>query len=241
MRLYRNLSAAFERSVEAARPVREIDVTLKVALDDASIKVYAETEDGRTASETLSGLDPAQNAARALQAVRDQLSKRSGIYSFAVTSLDAPSGVPFLPASALNSLRRSLADTLDGMSFLAVNASFPAPTGNLHQSPLAAPVTLSYKYNLANPLSRALYASRGAVEMEDAYELTHRPGVELMRSRYCVRYELGLCPRSSSSGTTSPSSSGLSRGSQPLFLVNNGRRLRLRFHCPTCEMTVEDC
>ena len=247
MRLYRNLSAAFERSVEAARPVREIDVTLKVALDDASIKVCAETEDGRTASETLSGLDPAQNSARALQAVRDQLSKRSGIYSFTVVDIDAPAGVPFLPASSLNALRRSLADALDAMpSFQAPSPSSPARPSSFPDTPAPSSSgltrgSLSYKENLANPLSRALYASRGAVEMEDAYELTHRPGVELMRSRYCVRYELGLCPRSSSSGTTSPSSSGLSRGSQPLFLVNNGRRLRLRFHCPTCEMTVEDC
>ena len=228
MRLYRNLSAAFERSVEAARPVREIDVTLKVALDDTSIKVCAETEDGRNASATLPGLDPAQNADRALQAVRDQLGKRSGIYSFTVASVDATSGVPFLAASSLNALRRSLADALDkdasfparSSSLPSRKSSFPAPTGNL----------LTYKANIANSLDRALYASRGATKMEDAYELTHRPGVELMRSRYCVRWELGLCPKKSPG--TKP---------EPLFLINNGRRLRLRFHCPTCEMTVEDC
>ena len=47
-----------------------------------------------------------------------------------------------------------------------------------------------------------------------------RPG-ELMRSKYCVRYELGMC------GT-----------SQPLYITNNGRRLRLDFDCAACEMTV---
>ena len=48
-----------------------------------------------------------------------------------------------------------------------------------------------------------------------------------MRSRYCVRYELGLCPKY--------------QGGHPpkdLFLLNNGRRLALRFDCTACEMTV---
>ena len=257
MRLYRNLSAAFERSVEAARPVREIDVTLSVALEASSITVRARSEDGRIASASLSGLDPAQNAPRALSSVREQLGKRSGIYSFTVESLDAPSAgpagapsaVPFLPASALNSLRRSLADALDAAPVLNRPAPAPLPSSLGTPSPSSSGLSrgsLSYKSNIANPLTRALYASRGATDMEDAYELTHRPGVELMRSRYCVRWELGLCPRScpsapSSSGTPTPSSSGLSRGPAPLYLLNNGRRLLLRFHCPTCEMTVEDC
>ena len=236
MRLYRNLSTAFERSVEASKPVREIDVALNVSLDASGITVHARSEDGRVASSSLSGLEPAQNADRALQSVRDQLSKRSGLYSFTVTSIDTPSGdtlsgaVPFLPASALNSLRRTLADAL---SSTPVKRETPCTEaegdGVLPSSSGLSRGSLSYKYNIANSLDRALYASRGATEMEDAYELTHRPGVELMRSRYCVRHELGLCPKQAPG--TKPS---------PLYLVNNGRRLLLRFHCATCEMTVED-
>ena len=64
-------------------------------------------------------------------------------------------------------------------------------------------------------------------EMEDAYELTHRKGLELMRSKYCVRYELGLCPVHQGA-----------RDSGPLYLLNNGRRLKLDFNCRACEMTV---
>ena len=49
----------------------------------------------------------------------------------------------------------------------------------------------------------------------------------LMRSRYCIRYELGLCPVHQGAKDTGP-----------LFLVNNGRRLSLGFDCARCEMTV---
>ena len=50
---------------------------------------------------------------------------------------------------------------------------------------------------------------------------------ELMRSRYCIRYELGMCPKKQGA-----------KESGALFLVNNGRRLSLRFDCSKCEMSV---
>ena len=50
---------------------------------------------------------------------------------------------------------------------------------------------------------------------------------ELMRSKYCVRYELGLCPRQSNKGSN-----------RPLYLENNGKRFKLSFDCAVCEMTL---
>ena len=93
--------------------------------------------------------------------------------------------------------------------------------------PDPAPETLTYQDNIANSIAREIYRERGSVSIEDAFELTHREGAEYMRTKYCLRHELGLCPK-------------LRPGSRPdpLFLVNNGRRLRLGFDCTVCEMTV---
>ena len=49
----------------------------------------------------------------------------------------------------------------------------------------------------------------------------------LLCSRYCIRYQLGMCPRYQGAAA-----------SGPLFLVNNGRSLALDFDCARCEMTV---
>ena len=52
-------------------------------------------------------------------------------------------------------------------------------------------------------------------------------GKELMKSKYCIKYELGMCP--------------VHQGAKPagkLFLLNNGRRLALEFDCKACEMSV---
>lgn len=53
------------------------------------------------------------------------------------------------------------------------------------------------------------------------------PENELMRSKYCIRYELGMCPKLQGA-----------KASGPLFLTNNGRRFALGFDCVRCEMTV---
>ena len=49
----------------------------------------------------------------------------------------------------------------------------------------------------------------------------------LLTTKYCVRYELGLCPRRQGA-----------RDTGRLFIVNNGRRFALNFDCARCEMSV---
>jgi putative protease len=99
-------------------------------------------------------------------------------------------------------------------------------------------MSLDYKANVANHIAKEIYRSHGAGTIEDAYELSHRSGAELMRSKYCVRYELGLCQlhpdptRASRHGISAQPPKG------PLYLLNNGRRLRLDFDCSACEMSV---
>ena len=223
MMLYRNIDAAFERKLEAERPEREIRVGLRVLLQEDAIRLDARTEDGREASVTETvAADAARQRDRMLDTVRTQLEKHTGNYRFQVGSLEAGETVPFLAASFLNGLRRTLAERLDALPVRSV----PLLKGTVSRE--AAPEVLTYKDNIANSVSRSLYRGRGAVTLEDAYELTHREGIEFMRTKYCVRYELGLCPR-------------LKPGlrAEPLFLRNGGNRFRLEFDCRHCEMTVQ--
>ena len=222
-KLYRNISAAFERQLEAAKPVREIDVRLSVELTGGRISATALSEDGRTATfETQTPSDRARDPERMRQTLRDQLSKRSGLYAFSVESVQADADIPFMPPSFLNGIRRSLAEQLDQMP---VNAC-PLQKGRVNAS-VQAPSELSYKANIANSQDRQIYAGRGAQQMEEAYELGHRPGVEYMRTKYCIRHELGLCPKQ-----------GKVKKAEPLFLRNGKERLQLSFDCAVCEMTV---
>lgn len=220
--LYRNIDAAFERTMDANRPVREMPVSLRVRLAEGRLMAEARTEDGREASLTVETLpDPARDPERMLGTVRAQLARHTDIYAFEEPEVSVEGPVPFMGAAFLNGVRRDFAAALDAKQVRFL----PLRRGTVR--PDRAPETLTYKDNVANSLAREIYRERGAESVEPAYELSHREGVEYMRTKYCLRHELGLCPNLRPG--TRP---------EPLFLVNNGRRLRLDFDCGLCEMTV---
>lgn len=242
IRLYRNLDSAFEKEIDKAPISREIRVSLAVVTQDRgegndgrfTITVSARTEDGRTAEITFpAGDTAAENRERMMAMISGQLSRHTGIYSFAVTGItcreDDGSQLPFLPASFLNGIRRDIAERLDSMP---CNRR-PLLSRKIHipDTPSAGQegACTTYKDNVSNSIARNLYAMLGRKPLEPAYELSHRPGAELMRSRYCIRHELGICPRQKAGERP-----------DPLYLVNNGKRLVLDFDCRRCEMTVKE-
>jgi putative protease len=230
LKLYRNIGTAFERELERNMPRREIGVDLTVRISGKyDIEIAAVSEDGReVVSPFKSDLDTADNRERQEAMIREQLSKRSGHYTFRVAALEVrtPGGaLPLLSASLLNSIRRLVASDLDALPC----GRLPMASGLKDPSVRISQKNLSYKYNIANAAARDLYSSRGAEQIEPAYELAHPKGAELMRTRYCIRYELGMCPVHQGA-----------KESRPLFLLNNGRRLALHFDCAKCEMTVSE-
>ena len=197
-------------------------MTLQARLEAAALAVTALTEDGRKVSVAVpTPFEAARDADRMLETVRAQLSKRSGSYAFSVAEIEADGPVPFMSASFLNGIRRDLAAALDAQPVRML----PLRRGATRPDP--APEALTYQDNIANSIAREIYRERGSFTIEDAFELTHREGVEYMRTKYCLRHELGLCPKLRPG--TRP---------EPLYLRNQGRRLRLDFDCAACEMVV---
>ena len=75
---------------------------------------------------------------------------------------------------------------------------------------------------------RALPLYRGVRTPDSSFRLEYDSHGELMRSKYCIRHELGLCPKQ-----------GKVHQAEPLFLRNGKERLKLSFDCAVCEMTVK--
>ena len=215
VRLYRNINAAFERELEAGSPRREIGVDVDVAVSGSFvIELKAETEDGRcVVSRFNADVDKAENRERSEAMLREQLSKRSGVYAFKVRSVSAPGALPLLSAGTINSMRRLLAEDID--SYVGLR-----PPQNDNGTAVQADSS-------AVPSGSAAAPSGSSVISSERSEPRNLPA-ELMRTRYCIKYELGLCPRHQKAKPTGA-----------LFLVNNGRRLALGFDCAKCEMTVK--
>lgn len=201
VKLYRNINAAFEKEIEARSPRREVSVDIDVRIyGDFVIELTAESEDGRKAvSPFHTDVEKAENRERAEAMLREQLGKRSGVYSFRVRSLSVETrggALPLLSASTINAMRRLLAEDLAP----AVGPAAALPERKTEAAQKAVPVDASAAASSS----------------------------ELMRTKYCIKYELGMCPRHQGAKPVGP-----------LFLINNGRRLALRFDCSRCEMTVE--
>ena len=232
--IYRNISAAFEKELERNRCTREITVMVSLVFTKVAeawrADATAESEDGRRVSGTYdAGSREAENQRRMASMIIDQIGKTAGHYRFLVSSVEALEGVPFMSASFLNSIRRDLAEKMEtlqcGKKDLLLKDIWDAGKDScgLPQK------KTSYKNNISNRLSETVYLSCGAESAEPAYEISHIAGSELMRTKYCVRYELGMCPKHHGC-----------RNTGPLYLLNNGQRFVLNFDCRNCEMTLTE-
>ena len=234
-----------------------------------SLKINAVSQDGRSVKlEREAGHNAAENPERMRGMFATQISKATGIYSFTLRSLEVetPDGsLPFLPTSALNAIRRDLAAALEEMPCRAIpllvnqassrtgNAEYPvlepdvlSQVQDIQETTSNGP-HLSYKANIANHIARKIYMSLGASRTDDAFEISHRPDAELMRTKYCIRYELGLCPvhqagrqhgrANHTSGMVNPPIPSSRKTN--LYLTNNGKRYHLTFDCANCEMVVK--
>jgi putative protease len=134
-----------------------------------------------------------------------------------------------MSASFLNSIRRDLAEKLDLLPCGKKDLLLREP-GNIYSKACTLPQKkTSYKNNISNRLSETVYLSCGAESAAPAYELSHDASAELMRTKYCIRYELGMCPKHHGSKETGP-----------LYLLNNGQRFSLHFDCRNCEMVLKE-
>ena len=230
-RLFRNLDSAFEKELDTNLPVRLIPVSLDITIrsrgESNILEIRALSQDGREVSfEQDAGVTLASNPSRMRDMFFSQLEKVTGLYSFILDGLhteELGAKMPFLPVSAINGIRRECASRLDGMPLKAVpmyHAAVPADPAEISGQ-------VTYKSNVANVVTEKIYSEAGATAVERAYEITHRPGAELMRTKYCIRYELGMCPVHQHA--TPP---------ERLYLLNNGKRYSLSFDCARCEMTV---
>lgn len=234
-----------------------------------SLKINAASQDGRSVKlEREAGHNAAENPERMRGMFATQISKATGIYSFTLRSLEVetPDGsLSFLPTSALNAIRRDLAAALEEMPCQAIplpvnqassrtgNAEYPvlepdvlSQVQDIQETTSNGP-HLSYKANIANHIARKICMSLGASRTDDAFEISHRPDAELMRTKYCIRYELGLCPvhqagrqhgrANHTSGMVNPPIPSSRKTN--LYLTNNGKRYHLAFDCANCEMVVK--
>lgn len=142
---------------------------------------------------------------------------------------DLTGDMDFIAASQLADLRRSAVALLIDTRKAAYSFDYRRP----EQSDIEPYKTeaLDYHDNVANRLSEEFFRSHGIAVAQRALEASNPrqdKDFRVMKTRYCLRRELGACLRS-------PSARKLPT---PLFLHSADITFRLDFDCSNCEMHV---
>ena len=188
-------------------------------------------EDGIVATSQLEiTLELAKQADTTFDSIKTHLGKLGGT-DFSALGLNVYlSQAWFVPASALNGMRREAIDALCA----ARVAAWQRP---LRKDPVQPYVeypekSLSFLANVYNEKAREFYKKHGVQMIAAAYEAHEEEGeVPVMITKHCLRYSHSLCPKEAK---------GWVKGvnAEPMVLVNGKERLTLKFDCKACEMHV---
>lgn len=229
--IYRNSDASFNKLVERDdSTIRKIGITLEMNETDTGFQLIATDEDGHTSSSILeTDKEIATKEESVIPNIEKNLSK-TGNTPFIVDELKINfSKNWFLQASRINDLRRSVLDSLIAVRVSEYKVEKFQITKTDHPYPVKE---LDFTYNVSNKLARSFYERHGVTEIEKAFELQWEPGKSrVMTTKYCVKYELGKCPRFQKDTMGE-------KLVEPLTLKNGETEYKLKFNCKPCEMEI---
>ncbi|HMP30791.1 MAG TPA: DUF3656 domain-containing protein, partial [Saprospiraceae bacterium] len=135
----------------------------------------------------------------------------------------------FLPAAAINDMRRKVLDQLQKNRI----EQYERVTRTIVKTDHPYPVKqLDFTYNVSNQLARNFYKRHGVTDIEKAFELQWDPGKSrVMTTKYCVKYELGKCARFQRATMGE-------KVVEPLTLRQGELEYKLKFNCKPCEMEI---
>ncbi|MBN1989825.1 MAG: U32 family peptidase [Bacteroidales bacterium] len=227
--IYRNSDKAFSRNLSSDNTRRLIQCSISVNRTASQLFFVVTDEDGMATQQIVANtFDLANNATKAKETLVTQLSKTGDtIYSIERVDIACPE-IPFIPISTLNAIRREL---LANHTDTRIK-NHPRKEVKLEQNTAPLPNKLtSYKDNISNSLAEQFYARHGAANTSKAFELSKSSlpnSLTLMTTRYCIKYELGICPTHQNGKP------------QTLFLRDNNAIYPLQFDCKQCVMLVKE-
>jgi len=226
--LYRNHDTAFEKILKKSDGGRRIAVELHFMQDRSGVRLCAKDEDGIVAEAAAEVLfEPSHDPGKARLIVEKHLTG-TGNTPYRITAFIAEPGEPgFLPVSLLNSLRRGVLEKLTALrhqTYLRQKRPFAPGDAPYPQK------SLDYRANVLNALARKFYQRHGADVTEPALEtLSDIKGKTVMTTRYCIRYQLDLCPKWQHPKNPVK---------EPLKLRDAHHTYRLEFDCIACRMLI---
>lgn len=225
--LYRNYDHRYVTALSRSRLRRAVPVTASVRVTASEIELTLSDGTLQVTVSRSGVFELAQQLDQALATIRTQLSK-TGETIFDLTDVKfSDDEVRFVPVSVLNELRREAFQRLDIERLEHYRRRQRLPEDPNVRFPKTV---LEGDENVVNSLAERFYRDHGVTRIEPGYDLrSDLKGVDVMRMRYCIRRELGMCLRDK------PDYTG------KLYLRHGTFLYELCFDCARCMMTVHYC
>ncbi|MEN9998718.1 MAG: hypothetical protein RI922_1708 [Bacteroidota bacterium] len=229
--IYRNSDAAFNRLVEREdATIRKIGVQLSLNETTEGFELIVIDEDGHKSAASFAVEKEVSNKGeQVLEDIKKNLSK-TGNTPFIVDKIELNlSNNWFLASSKVNEMRREALDNLITVRIDEYVRLEKQIVKTDHPFPVQQ---LDFTYNVSNRLARQFYKRHGVIEIEKAFELQWDPGKSrVMTTKYCVKYELGKCPKFQRESMGE-------KVVEPLTLKHGENEYKLKFNCKPCEMEI---
>ncbi len=229
--IYRNSDAAFNKLVEREdSTIRKIGIKMTLSETPTGFILTVIDEDGH---QSISSFDQEKEASTKGEVVLADIKKnlsKTGNTPFVVDEVTVEfSDNWFLPSSKVNELRREVLENLIDIRIKEYHREEKAIVKTDHPFPVKE---LDFTFNVSNRLARAFYKRHGVTEIEKAFELQWDPGKSrVMTTKYCVKYELGKCPKFQRDTMGE-------KLIEPLTLQHGENEYKLKFNCKPCEMEI---
>lgn len=215
--LYRNFDSKFEKLLDNTKTARKIGVKFTLC----NGKLNAVDEDSNSVSIDLPAGEEPKNIEKLKENYISQLNK-TGTSDFYTQDVEIDDeNLAFVPVSAINSLRRDVLELLMAERLRNFERLIQKPM-NYTQYPQSK---LDFRGNVFNNEAELFYNNCGCEVCEKALEAGGKipSGIELMRTKHCLKFASGLC----------------GKPSKKIYLVDvKGKKYPLKFDCKNCEMVV---
>ena len=191
--LFRNADHVFLKALEGRCTERRIGVSASLNIADTALTLSLRAGPYAVSVTEIGMFDAAKDPSRTPETVKKALSKTGDtVFTVSDVSLTGNTGL-FIPVSLLNALRRRACEALQEKISKRRPRTLPE-----RKTADASGFSSDYRANVANSLARDFWLEHGLTITEKAFELTgeNTHERELMRCRYCLRHDLGLCPKS---------------------------------------------
>jgi len=228
LELYRNLDHEFVRKLDKTTDKRSILISIRILEIQEGIQILARDEDNISTEHIFEfEKNTAQKPENALKAIQECFSKQGNSALICDDIKIEFEKVLFFTNSFLNQIRRKVFQNHEEKR---IN-TFRTQTEEILRHPYSYPTqNVDYSHNILNHYAEEFLKRHGVLDIQSGFENRNNfEGTNLMTCRYCIKYQMGQCPKENAHRINAQ---------EEYFLENNKNLFKVVFDCKKCEMKI---